>query len=196
MSFFNKRKKTPVSLLRGGDDRLLSGVAGLFESYGFRLLAAHEVAPEILVRVGPLGKFQPSARDNADIERGLAAIDAIGPLDIGQAVVVADGRVLALEAAEGTDLMLDRIAELRKLGRIAITPGRGVLVKAPKRGQDRRFDLPTVGPMTINAVQRAGLAGIALVAGAGIVAEPQRVAELADAAGVFVIGVPERGRAS
>ena len=92
-------------------------------------------------------------------------IAALGPFDVGQAVVVADNNVLAVEAAEGTDKMLARIAELRRLGRVTAPAGIGVLVKAPKPGQDRRFDLPSIGPRTVENVARAGLAGLAVTAG-------------------------------
>ena len=176
-------------LFRGGDDRLLSGIASLFEEQGFRLLGAHEVAPEILMPEGPLGRIQPSARDLADAERGFALIAAIGRFDAGQAVVIADNRVLAIEAAEGTDGMLARIAELRGSGRLGMRPGVGVLVKAPKPEQDRRMDMPSIGPATVEAVLRAQLAGIAVLAGGVIVAEPAALAAAADRAGIFVAGV-------
>jgi hypothetical protein len=136
-----------------------------------------------------LGRCRPSARDQSDIARGLAVLSATGPFDIGQAIVVADNRVLALEAAEGTDRMLERIATLRRDGRLGLPDKVGVLVKAPKAGQDRRLDLPSIGPGTVEGVVRAGLAGLAVVAGAAIVAEPQTVATIADRAGVFVAGV-------
>jgi len=178
---------------RGGDDHLLSAVGRIIESYGFRLVGAHEVAPEILVLPGVFGRRTPSERDRRDIERALAVLAATAPFDVGQAAVVAEGYVLALEAAEGTDAMLDRVANLRRAGRIRSAAGIGVLVKAPKGGQDRRFDLPTVGPATVEGVARAGLAGLAVVAGGAIIAEPARVAELADAAGVFVAGVEPGG---
>lgn len=176
-------------LFRGGDDHLLKGVAAIFEEQGFRLLGAHQIAPEILMPEGPLGREQPRARDHADIAKGIALLDAISPFDVGQAVVVADARVLATEAAEGTDEMLGRVAELRRSGRIAPASGRGVLVKAAKRDQDRRFDLPSIGPRTIEGAARAGLAGIAVVAGSAVVAEVERIAELADRERLFVFGV-------
>ena len=183
-----------VRLYRGGDDRLLSGVGRIFEEHGFRLLGAHEVAPEILVAEGLIGKRAPSALDEADIATGLAVLAALGPFDIGQAVVVAAGHVVAVEAAEGTDAMLSRIAELRRLGRIRYPVGTGVLVKAPKPGQDRRFDLPSIGPQTISGVIRAGLAGLAVVGGATIMAEPEAVAATADRGRIFVVGIPDPQR--
>ena len=178
-----------VGLLRGGDDRLLKGVAAIFEEHGFRLVGAHEIAPDILIPEGPLGRERPKARDHADIATALALLDATSPFDVGQAVVVADARVLAIEAAEGTDRMLARIAELRQSGRIAAATGRGVLVKAAKRGQDRRVDLPSIGPRTVEGAARAGLAGIAVVAGSTIIAEPALTGAAADRERLFVIGM-------
>ena len=179
-------------IFRGGDDHLLKGVAAIFEEHGFRLLGAHAVAPEILMPEGTLGRERPSDRDHADIAKGLALLNASSPFDVGQAVVVADARVLAIEAAEGTDCMLARIADLRQSGRIAVASGRGVLVKAAKRDQDRRLDLPSIGPQTIEGAARAGLAGIAVVAGSTIVAEPERIGATADRARLFVLGVREQ----
>ncbi len=176
---------------RGGDDHLLSGVAGIFHRLGFRVVGAHEVAPEILMPRGNIGTHGPGQRDVADIARGLALLRAIGPFDVGQAVVVANNQVLAVEAIDGTDNMLQRIAELRARGRVATAQGTGVLVKAPKPTQDRRLDMPAIGPKTVEAAARAGLAGIAVVAESTIIAEPQHVARAADAAKLFVCGIDE-----
>ena len=178
---------------RGGDDHLLAGVARVFEDAGFRLVGAHEVAPDLLLPEGALGTRVPTERDRGDIDHALALLAATGPFDVGQAAVVADRHVLAIEAAEGTDRMLERIAALRQEGRIKAAAGIGMLVKAPKPGQDRRFDLPSIGPSTVTGVARAGLAGLAAVAGATFVAEPDEVVRRAEAEGVFVIGLPARG---
>jgi DUF1009 family protein len=174
----------------GGDDYLLSSVAKLIEEKGFRVCGAHEVAPEILVPQGTLAGGQPSERDRADIDLGLDYQRATGPFDVGQAVVVAGRHIVAVEAAEGTDQMLTRIAELRANGRLRSAAGSGVLVKAPKHGQDKRFDLPSIGPQTVEGVVRAGLAGIAVAAGSTIVAEPEQLIAAAHRAKIFVIGTP------
>jgi DUF1009 family protein len=176
-----------LSIFRGGDNHLLSGLAAIFEENGFRLLGAHDFAPEILMPEGFLGSLRSNERDHADISKGLALLAACSPYDVGQAVVVAEGRVLALEAAEGTDHMLARVAEMRTSGRIPA--GRGVLIKAAKRGQDRRMDLPSIGPRTLEGAGGAGLAGIAVVAGSTVVAEPERLAQAADRWRLFVLGV-------
>jgi DUF1009 family protein len=185
-----------IRAYRGGDDHLLSGIGRILEDYGFRLVGAHEVAPQILAPLGHVGRFAPTPRDEADITRGLALLAATGPCDVGQAAVVADGRVLAVEAAEGTDHMLAHIAEMRRGGRIRSAAGTGVLVKAPKPSQDRRFDLPTVGPSTVEHIAAAGLAGLAVVAGGVIIVEPARVMALADKANIFVAGVRDGGPVS
>jgi UDP-2,3-diacylglucosamine hydrolase len=178
-----------IDFFRGGDNRLLSGLAKLFEDGGMRIIGVEDVAPEIIVPDGVLGRCAPSPRDRADIARGLSVIAALGPFDVGQAVVVANGHVLAVEAAEGTDHLLARIAHLRADGRVTTPAGVGVLVKAPKPGQDRRFDLPAIGPRTIENVGRAGLAGLAVAAGGTIIAEPANVTDAADRAQIFVVGV-------
>jgi DUF1009 family protein len=158
------------------------------EREGFRVLGAHEVAPEILVPEGTLGRVPASDRDRADIALGLDYLRATGAFDVGQAVVVAGKHVLAVEAAEGTDGMLARVAEMRASGRVRAPGGTGVLVKAPKPGQDRRFDLPSVGPQTVENAARARLAGIAVVADLTIIAEPERLIAAADHANLFVVG--------
>jgi DUF1009 family protein len=180
-----------VRFFRGGDNRLLTGLASLFEEGGLKIIGVDEVAPEVIVPAGVLGGNAPSSRDRADIARALEVIAALGPLDVGQAVVVANNHVLAVEAAEGTDNMLQRIVDLRGTGRITTPLGVGVLVKAPKPSQDRRFDLPAIGRRTVENVARAGLAGIAVTAGSTIIAEPAEVVTAADRAKIFLIGVRE-----
>jgi UDP-2,3-diacylglucosamine hydrolase len=183
-----------MRFFRGGDDKLLSGVAGVAETGGLRVVGVKDVAPEIFVPQGVLGRHAPIERDRADIARALTVIGALGPFDVGQAAIVANNNVLAVEAAEGTDNMLMRIAELRKLGRVTSPLGAGVLVKAPKSGQDRRFDLPSIGPRTIENIARAGLAGLAVTAGSTMIAEPDQAIAAADRAGIFLVGVSEDAR--
>jgi UDP-2,3-diacylglucosamine hydrolase len=180
-----------VGFFRGGDDKLLSGIAELMASHGLRVVGIRDVAPEVFVPEGLIGRQAPSARDRADIAHALKLIAALGPYDVGQAAIVADHHVLAVEAAEGTDNMLIRIAEMRKQGRVTAPRGTGVLVKAPKPGQDRRFDLPSIGPRTIENAARAGLGGIAVTAGSTMIAEPAEVSAALEREKLFLIGVPE-----
>jgi DUF1009 family protein len=177
-----------VAAMRGGDDHLLSRVAGIAERYGFRVVAAQDVAPEVLVGEGTLTRRKPQASDVADIMRGLSLLNAIGPYDVGQGAVVAGQHVLAVEGVEGTDAMLARIADLRREGKLAAGAGSGVLVKAPKPRQDRRIDMPAIGPATVRAVSEAGLAGIAVAAGSTLLAEPDATIEAANKADIFVTG--------
>ena len=179
-----------IKAFAGGDDHLLTRICRIVEDRGFRLLGAHEVAPEILVPPGQLGRHAPSERDRADIAVGQALLAATGPFDIGQAVVVAGNRVIALEAAEGTDRMLERIAQLRREGVLKLRDKSGVLVKAPKPSQDRRLDLPSVGVRTVEAAAAASLAGIAVEARGAVTADLNEMVRQADAAGLFVVGVP------
>ena len=175
---------------RGGDDHLLSGIGRILEQDGFRMVGIKDVAPDLLVPEGCLTRTRPDENAAADIARGREVLRALSPFDIGQAAIVIDGHVVGVEDIEGTDGLLARVARLRKEGRIRAKAGRGVLVKAPKSGQDLRFDLPTIGPRTVEGAAAAELAGIAVVAGNTIVVEPQSMIEKADAAALFVTGLP------
>src|SRR5882724_2737303 len=177
-----------IAAFRGGDDHLLSGIGRILEQDGFRMVGIRDVAPDLLMPEGCITRAAPDPATVADIERGRDLLRALGPFDIGQAAVVIDGHVVAVEDIEGTDGLLARVARLRAEGRIRAKAGRGVLVKAPKVGQDLRFDLPTVGPRTLEGTAGARLAGMAVAAGNAIVVEPQTMIERADAAGLFVIG--------
>lgn len=185
-----------IHMMRGGDDHLLTSLGRLFEENGFRLLGAHEVAPEILMPAGQIGSIRVSTEEMDDINVGRHALDVIGPLDIGQGLVVMNRHVVAMEAAEGTDLMLARVAELRANGRIRRAARCGVLVKLPKAGQDRRLDMPSLGQRTVEGAIRAGLAGIAVEAGGVIVADLAEIVRRADEAGLFVYGLEPREAAS
>ena len=174
---------------RGGDDHLLSGIASILEQDGFRMVGIKDVAPDLLMPEGCLTRKAPDENAAADIARGRDVLGALSPFDIGQATVVIDGHVVGVEDIEGTDGLLARVARLRAEGRIRAKTAQGVLVKAPKSGQDLRFDLPTIGPRTVEGAAAAKLAGIAIVAANTVVIEPQAVIEAADAAGLFVTGL-------
>jgi UDP-2,3-diacylglucosamine hydrolase len=179
-----------IAAFRGGDDHLLSGVGRILERSGFRMVGIKDVAPDLLMPEGCLTRAAPDENSAADIARGREVLHALSPFDIGQAAIVIDGHVVGVEDIEGTDGLLARVARLRAEGRIRAKTARGVLVKAPKSGQDLRFDLPTMGPRTVEGAALAQLAGIAIVAGNTIVVEPQIMIETADAAGMFVTGFP------
>ncbi len=175
-----------LSLSKGGDDHVLSNIVCFFESKGFRVHGAGHMAPELLVGEGILGNKKPTPEELADIEIGVNVVRELGRLDVGQAAVVAKGYVLAVEAAEGTDAMLDRCAELRRSGRAR---GRaGVLVKAPKPGQEERIDMPTIGPATVQKAAAAGLAGIAVAAERVLMADRDATIDAANKNGLFLLG--------
>jgi UDP-2,3-diacylglucosamine hydrolase len=176
-----------LRLLKGGDDSALRGVARFFEAQGFEIAGAHEIAPQLLAPEGSFSRLLPRVQDLEDIKLGFKVAHGLGVFDIGQAAVVAHGYVLAVEAAEGTDAMLRRCGELNGWGYAA---RKGVLVKRPKPGQDRRFDLPGIGPQTVELAAEAGLAGIAVEAGAVLLAEVGELVCKADERGLFLYGVP------
>lgn len=166
-----------------GDDGLLKAVIAEIEREGFTVVAADSILAGVVAPVGSWGVRRPDARDEADIARGLEVARALGRVDVGQAVVVQQGQVLGVEAAEGTDALIARAGALRRDG------GGGVLVKIAKPGQDRRVDLPTVGPATIAALSAAGLAGLAVEAGGAMLLDREAMVAAADAAGLFLVGV-------
>jgi len=165
-----------------GDDGLLAALVRVFGEEGFRVLGAHEVLTEALGPAGQMGRVAADAAALADLRRGVAVVRALGEADVGQACVVQQGIVLAVEAIEGTDAMLARAGALARPG-----PG-GVLVKMAKPGQDRRADLPTIGPRTPHAAAAAGLRGGAFEAGGTLLLDRQGCVAAADAAGVFLLG--------
>ncbi|HZZ32286.1 MAG TPA: UDP-2,3-diacylglucosamine diphosphatase LpxI [Phenylobacterium sp.] len=178
-----------IAAARKGDDALLRMLVGEFEKEGFVVEGAHEVMDDLSLGVGPLGRIQPGPESTADIHQALEVARAIGRLDAGQAAVVCRGLVLGLEAAEGTDALLARVAHLPEALRGCAETPVGVLAKAPKPTQETRVDLPTIGPATVEGVARAGLAGIVGEAGHLLVLEREAVIALADELGVFILGV-------
>ncbi len=176
----------------GGDDRILRAVVRFFERRGFRVVGAASLAPQLIVGKGALGRAAPTASDLRDIARAVALLGALSPFDIGQGVIVRDGCVEAIEAAENTDAMLARVGERRvaQSGPARGAPLRGgVLVKLVKRGQERRIDLPTIGRQTVLGAAAAGLSGVAVEAGGVIAVRRDEMMARADAAGLFVVGV-------
>jgi UDP-2,3-diacylglucosamine hydrolase len=183
-----KKAAELAGLFRRGDNGLLVGLAGIFEREGVRVVGAHEVAPRIVAPMGPLGARRASVEDEEDIAFGARLLDALSSFDAGQGTVIAAGRAIAIEAAEGTDAMLARVAGMRASGRLKFKGPAGVFVKAPKRGQDLRLDMPAIGPNTIDAAAKAGLRGIALAAGRVLLLGRDEAARAADRAGLFVQG--------
>jgi UDP-2,3-diacylglucosamine hydrolase len=173
---------------REGENGLLAFLLAEFEKEGFVAEGAHEVMADLVLQSGPLGRHKPGRAHQSDIAHAFAVARAVGVLDAGQGAVVCDGLILALEAQEGTDAMLARVATLPVAIRGTPERRRGVLAKACKPDQERRIDLPTLGPETVRRAAQAGLAGIVGEAGLTLVVEREEVRGLADQLGLFVIG--------
>lgn len=166
-----------------GDDGLLQLVGKELEREGFRLLGAHEILGDLAVNEGVLGAIQPDEQALSDARHGLWVARTLGQADVGQGCVVQQGLVLALEAIEGTDEMVRRSVNYRREG------VGGVLVKSAKPQQDKRLDLPAIGMTTIEEAHKAGLRGIALLAGGTMIIDRAPVIARADALGLFVVGL-------
>lgn len=169
--------------LDAGDDKLLRVIVAELESEGFRVVGADDVSSDLLSPPGQWGRHKPTEQDQKDIDRAIAVLQALGPLDIGQSIVVQQGMVLAVEAIEGTDRMIERAGQWRRQA-----PG-GVLVKGRKSAQDRRADLPTIGSGTVDVVAKAGFAGIAVEAGHSLVVDLEGTTKAANRAGLFIFGL-------
>lgn len=178
----------------GGDDSVLTRVVRFFEAKGLAVVAPAAVAPELLVGEGPLGCVAATPEEAKNVALGFAVVRSLGPYDVGQAVVVTDGRIEAIEGAEGTDAMLVRTALRRCSGTAGAKPG-GVLIKRPKPGQELRVDLPAIGPGTAKRAADAALAGIAVLAGGALAAERATLMRCAEEAGLFVQGFPDSSAA-
>lgn len=179
-----------IKAAKHGDDALLRVVLDEFAKEGFVIEGAHEANGSLTLGAGPLGKVAPKAEHKLDIDRALMVAREIGRLDIGQGAVVCDGLVLAVEAQEGTDAMLRRVAHDIPTA-IRGQPGayKGVLAKAPKPIQETKVDLPTIGVATIQRAAAAGLAGVVGETGRLLVLDRDEVIALADELGLFVYGV-------
>ncbi len=180
-----------LAAAKKGDDALLRSVMDIFADAGFRIIGADDVLNDLLVTAGPLGAIAPTAEHWPDIRRAAEVARISGSLEIGQGAISCAGLILAVEAQEGTDRMLARIPDL--IAEIRGTPAerRGVLVKCPKPQQELRIDLPTIGVTTVEGAAEAGLAGIAVQAGAALVVDREAVAAAANAAGIFIYGFTE-----
>ncbi len=170
------------SQLIAGDNDIVNHIIAFIEEEGFRVVGVESIIRELLAPEGLIGSIYPDKRAQGDIEFGARIARDIGALDIGQAVVVQNLTVLGVEAVEGTDQLIERCAHLR------LEDKGGVMVKVKKPQQDTRVDLPTIGIPTIERVAAAGLAGIAVEAGATLILDRRELARRADQLGVFVIG--------
>jgi len=187
-TFFRNRDELR-RIVSGGDDLILRGVIRLFNDEGFEVLGVDQVAPDLLAPLGRLGQVKFIDENKADIELALQCLTTMGRFDFGQGVVVGGGRILAIEGPEGTDAMLRRVRDLQKNRRVSLERPSAILVKASKPDQDRRVDLPAIGPKTIQSAAKAGLIGIAVAAHDVILVEKERLIKDADRKGIFIAGV-------
>ncbi len=167
-----------------GDNYILTEVLRYLESYNYNIIGVKDYFSELLVPFGNLTDDHPHKQDILDIEIGKNAAAALGSLDIGQAVIVENKVILALEAAEGTDNLIKRSTELKFSSKRS-----GVLVKIVKPYQDLRVDLPTIGPETIRNIADANLSGIAISANHAIIVDKNLTLELAKKYGLFISGI-------
>ncbi len=177
-----------LAAARSGDDALMRVILQEFEREGFRVVGPEAAFAGLLAPAGVLGAHAPDAGMRADMIKAAMLAAALGAWDVGQGCVVCDGLVLALEAVEGTDAMLARVAGLPEAVRGTPAARRGVLVKRAKPIQERRIDLPTIGVSTIEGAANAGLAGIAVEAGGALIVGREDVIARADALGLFLLG--------
>lgn len=177
-----------IAAARKGDDALLRAVVEVFESEGFHTISVEDAAPGLVATEGTLGRVPPSSDDWGDIALGIKIVRQLGALDVGQAAVICAGLTLAVEAAEGTDAMIARVASLPESIRGTRENPKGILVKALKPGQDRKTDLPVIGVRTVKNAAHAGLAGIAVEAGRCLIVDRGRVIEEANQVGLFILG--------
>lgn len=172
-----------IPLLQGammqGDDGALRGLIAVVEDIGFAIRAAHEIAPALLARKGCPTRRQPDAAAQSDAARGEAIVAAMSRVDVGQCCVVQGGQALAIESLFGTDWMLESLAARPDRGG-------GVLFKAPKPDQDRRADLPAIGPHTVENAVLAGLDGIVVASGGVLVLHRDQVVTECDRRGLFL----------
>ena len=166
-----------------GDDGFLGSIVTLMEKEGFSVIGVHTILQDLLTQRGILGHHRPSHEDLLDIKRGWSVAKVLGQVDVGQAVVVQNGLVLAVEGIEGTKALIARSVPLKR------PSTKPVLVKVSKPQQERRVDLPTIGPDTIDQLVDAGFSGLALEAGGTLMVQSAKIISKADAAGLFVVGL-------
>ena len=175
-----------VAAARQGDDALMRVLVAEFEREGFRVIGPEAVLADLLAPRGAIGAHAPDATALGDIAKGALVTGAMGAHDIGQGAVIADGLVMAVEAQEGTDMMVQRVAALPAALRARLPLG--VLVKRAKPIQERRIDLPAIGLLTLENAIAAGLAGIAVEAGGALIVDRAALVARADQAGLFIYG--------
>ena len=177
------RQNLNLADLNLGDDGALRAIAGLFTRAGLETVGPLDLIPDLTMPARCLTRAIPDEVNWADAIRGGQVACALGRLDVGQAAVIQQGLVLAVEGIEGTDALITRTQPLVRQG------VRPILVKVAKPQQDMRLDVPTLGPRTIENLAAAGFAGVFLEVGRTLIVDRPRVIERADAAGLFIAGL-------
>jgi DUF1009 family protein len=173
-----------VRALFAGDDSALREVVAIFEDTGLAVRSAAEVRPDLLALTGFHIGAEPTQAALGSLPRAIGILQALSAQDVGQSVVVAQGQCLGIETIQGTDALL---AFVENSDAVHKGGQSGILVKGPKREQDLRVDMPTIGPATVRHVANAGLAGIVVQANKTLILERDKLAAEAMAAGVFVV---------
>lgn len=186
---------TVLRLTRGGDDSVLRRIVSFFESEGFEVVGVDQVAPHLLAGIGALGRIEPRPEHQRAIARVSGVLRALGTFDVGQGAVGTGDRIVAIEGVRGTDAMLEQVRAWQAGADRGAGENRGlgdaVLVKLPKPGQEMRVDLPAIGPRTVERAHACGLAGIIVAAGRALVLERAQMVAMADACGLFVVGIED-----
>ncbi|MCL1827558.1 MAG: UDP-2,3-diacylglucosamine diphosphatase LpxI, partial [Candidatus Cloacimonetes bacterium] len=172
-----------LAFTKVSDDVIFRAIIEEIEKRGYRVISVQEAVPEILFHEGIYGSVTPTEQDMSDIERGITVAKALGTVDVGQSVVVQEGMVLAVEAIEGTDMLLSRAATVKRKGKDP------VMVKIIKPGQETRVDFPVIGPATAEQLIKYGIKGLAVEAGGILIIQQRTVIEMANKAGIFIIGI-------
>ncbi len=172
-----------------GDNAVLKRVTKAFEKEGFEVISLKEIVPALVAPQGQMGRHALSASQQEDAMLGLKILETLGGYDIGQALVVDSRRVIAMEAAEGTDEMLFRVHDLRKSVRYPAPKRSGVLIKAAKPQQHLRDDMPVIGLDTVRHAVDAGLSAIAVEAGRVLTADLPDMIEYANQHKLAIIGI-------
>ncbi len=182
----SKGAKLFAMILRKGlnDNSVLQTIIKFFEHEGFIVLAPEQIATEIVVSRGNITKVDIDKEAKDDIYKGFNILKGIAHFDVGQAIVIQNGLVLGVEAAEGTDDLIKRSGEIQQKNEKG-----AILIKACKPEQDRRIDLPCIGKHTIQYLADAGLRGVALEAGTSLILNPQETIESANEKGIFIYGI-------
>jgi DUF1009 family protein len=181
-----KGAKLFANIVKAGinDNAILTTILKFFEKEGFAIISPESIAKDIVIRKGPITKIRPSKVAWEDIKKGLKVLRGISQYDVGQALVIQEGLVLGVEAAEGTDGLIKRCGNIRQQDEQG-----AILIKISKPKQDKRVDLPCIGHNTIQQLHKNGLVGVAVEAGSALILDEKKTVEEANKLGIFIYGI-------